>query len=152
MDVVGLYPNIPRDKGLSALRKRLNERDKKGVSTDTLVEFVELVLKNNIFNFNKKSLKQKRGTAIGAKFALPYSILFMPELEEKILEIVDNNPYLWWRYRDDIFFIWEHGEEKLRNFVETLNAILPTTKFTTEWSQKSNNFLDVTVSLIDGQI
>ena len=109
-------------------------------------------MKNNIFNFNKKSLKQKRGTAIGAKFALPYSILFMPELEEKILEIVDNNPYLWWRYRDDIFFIWEHGEEKLRNFVETLNAILPTTKFTTEWSQKSNNFLDVTVSLIDGQI
>ena len=25
MDVVGLYPNIPHDKGLSALRKRLNE-------------------------------------------------------------------------------------------------------------------------------
>ena len=152
MDVFGLYPNIPHDEGLPALRKRLNERDKKGVSTDTLVEFVELVLKNNIFNFNKKSLKQKRGTAIGAKFALPYSILFVPELEEKILEIVDNNPYLWWRYRDDIFFIWEHGEEKLRNFVETLNEIHPTIKFNTEWSQKSNNFLDVTVSLIDGQI
>ena len=93
MDVVGLYPNIPRDKGLSALRKRLNERDKKGVSTDTLVEFVELILKNNIFNFNEKTLKQKTGTAIGAKFALPYSILFMPELEEKLLEIVDNKPY-----------------------------------------------------------
>ena len=58
MDVVGLYPNIPHDKGLSALRKRLNERDKKVVSTDTLVEFVELVLKNNIFNFNENTLKQ----------------------------------------------------------------------------------------------
>ena len=51
-----------------------------------------------------------------------------------------------------IFFIWEHGEEKLRNFVEILNEIHPTIKFTTEWSQKSINFLDVTVSLIDGQI
>ena len=68
-------------------------------------------------------MKQKRGTAIGTKFAPPYSILFMAELEEKILEIVDNKPYLWWRYIDDIFFIWEHGEEKLRNFVETLNEI-----------------------------
>ena len=29
MDVVGLYPNIPYGEGLSALRKRLNERDKK---------------------------------------------------------------------------------------------------------------------------
>ena len=90
MDVVGLYPNIPHDEGLSALRKRLNERDKKDVSTDTLVELAELVLKNNIFNFNQKTLKQKRGTAIGTKFAPPYSILFMAELEEKILEKVDN--------------------------------------------------------------
>ena len=52
MDVVGLYPNIPHDEGLSALRKRRNERDKKDVSTDTLVKLAELVLKNNIFNFN----------------------------------------------------------------------------------------------------
>ena len=29
MDVVGFYPNIPYDEGLSTLRKRLNERDKK---------------------------------------------------------------------------------------------------------------------------
>ena len=65
MDVVGLYPNIPHEEGLSALRKRLNERDKKDVSTDTLVELAELVLKNNIFNFNERTLKQKRGTAIG---------------------------------------------------------------------------------------
>ena len=83
MDVVGLYPNIPHDEGLSALRKRLNERDKKDVSTDTLVELAELVLRNNIFNFNERTLKQKRGTAIGTKFAQPYSILFMAELEDK---------------------------------------------------------------------
>ena len=104
IDVVGLYPNIPHDEGLSALRKRLNERDKKDVSTDTLVELAELVLKNNIFNFNERTLKQKRGTAIGTKFALPCSILFMAELEGKKFEIVDNKPYLWWRYIDDIFF------------------------------------------------
>ena len=104
MVVVGLYPNIPHDEGLSALRKRLNGRDRKDVFTDTLVELVELVFKNNIFNFNKRTLKQKRGTAIGTKFAPPYSILFMAKLKSKILEIVDNKPYLWWRYIDDIFF------------------------------------------------
>ena len=112
----------------------------------------ELVLRNNIFNFNERTLKQKRGTTIGTKFAPPYSILFMAELEEKILERLDNKPYLWWRYIDDIFFIWEHGEEKLRDFVQTLNEVHPTIKFTAEWSQKSIIFLDVTVSLIDGQI
>ena len=106
----------------------------------------ELLLKNNIFNFNERPLKQKRGTAIGTKFASPYSILFMAELEEKILEIADYKPYLWWRY------IEEHGEEKLRDFVQTLSEIHPTIKFTAEWSQKTINFLDATVSLIDGQI
>ena len=43
------------------------------------------VLKNNIFNFKDKTLKQKRGRAIGRKFAPPYSILFMAELEGEIL-------------------------------------------------------------------
>ena len=79
-------------------------------------------------------------------------IVFMAELEENIFEKVDNKPYLWWSCIDDIFFIWKHGEEKLKNFVETFNEIHPTIKFTADWSQKSINFLDVTVYLIDSQI
>ena len=77
VDVVGLYPNIPHDEGLSALRKRLDLRQEKDATTSTLVELAEVVLKNNIFTFMEKTLKQKRGTAIGTKFAPPYSILFM---------------------------------------------------------------------------
>ena len=155
MDVVGLYPNIPHDEGLSALRKRLNERDKKDVSTDTLVELAELVLKNSIFNFNERTLKQKRGTAVGTNFAPPHFVYGI--IGGKNYSDSYNKLYLWWRYIDDIFFIWEHGEEKLRNFVQTLNEIHPTIKFTAikftaVWPQKSINFPDVTVSLIDGQI
>ena len=112
VDVVGLYPNIPHEEGLSALRKRLDNRKEKYISTDTLCDLAEVVLKNNIFKFNKKIFKQKRGTAIGTKSAPPYSILFMAELEEAILKEADFKPYLWWRYIDDIFFLWEHGEEK----------------------------------------
>ena len=74
-------------EGLSALRKGLSERNEKDVCTDTLSELPELVLKKKkIFSFNEKTLKQKRGTAIGTKFALPYSTLFMVELEKKFLK------------------------------------------------------------------
>ena len=48
--------------------------------------------------------------------APPYSILFMAEMEEEILRKAESKPYLWWRYTDDIFFLWEHGEEKLKSF------------------------------------
>ena len=152
VDVVGLYPNIPHEEGLSALRKRLDLRQEKDVTTSTLVELVEVVLKNNIFTFKEKTLKQKQGTAIGTKFAPPYSMLFMGELEEEILSEIELKPYLWWRYIDDIFFLWEYGEEKLKEFIEYLNEKHPTIKFTAEWSQTSINFLDVTVSLIGGKI
>ena len=47
-----------------------------------------------------------------------------------------------------IFFLWEHGEEKLKKFSEYLNEKHPTIKFTAEWSQTSINFLDVPVPLI----
>ena len=110
------------------------------------------MLKNNIFTFGKKTLKQKRGTAIGTKFAPPYSILFMAELEEKIIKESEYKPYLWWRYIDDIFFLWEHGENKLKSFLDKINEVHPTIKFTAEWSKTSINFLDVTVSLVEGVI
>ena len=59
----------------------------------------------------------------------------MAEWEEKIFENVNNNHI----YDGDIktFFISEHGEEKLKNFVQTLNDIHPTIKFTAKWSKKS---------------
>ena len=89
--VVGLYPNIPHDEGLSTLQKRSELRRGKKVSTSALVE-LEVLLKNNVFTFGKKTLKQIQGTAIGTKFAPPYSILFMAELEEEILREVELKP------------------------------------------------------------
>ena len=100
----------------------------------------------------EKTLKPKQGTAIGTKLAPPYNILFMAELEEETLNEIELKPYLWWKYIDDIFFLWEHGEGKLMKFIEYLNEKHPTIKFTTEWSKISIDFLDVTVSLIGGKI
>ena len=81
-------------EGLSALRKGLDLRQEKDVTTSTLVEPAEIFLKNNIFTFKEKALKQKRGTAIGTKFVPPCSILFMAELEEEILSELELKPYL----------------------------------------------------------
>ena len=111
VDLVGLYPNIPYEEGLPALRKQLDNEMEKYISNDTLCELEEVVLKNNIFKFVEKTLKQKRGIAIGTKFAPPYSILSMAELEEGIFRNAEFKPYLWWRCIDDIFFLSKHEEE-----------------------------------------
>ena len=60
------------------------------MSSDTLTELAEIVLKNNIFEFDEKTFKQKRGSAIRTKLAPPYAITFMANLEEKMLEIFEK--------------------------------------------------------------
>ena len=74
IDVVSPYPNIPHKEGLASIRKHLDNRENKEVATDTLVELADIVLKNSYFQFLDKTFKQKQGTAVGTKFAPPYSI------------------------------------------------------------------------------
>ena len=59
MDIIGLYPNIPHGKGPASLRKLLESTNNKQISSDTLTELVEVVLINNIFEFDEKTFKQK---------------------------------------------------------------------------------------------
>ena len=80
------------EDGLVAIRKALDARENKTVSTDSLIELVECVLKNNIFEHNTSFYKRLRGTAIGTKMAPPYAIIFMGDLEEKLLKDCDKKP------------------------------------------------------------
>ena len=41
--------------------------------------------------------------------------------------------------------IWQHGEEKLKEFLKIPNSCHPTIKFTAEYSLDKFNFLDVEV-------
>ena len=67
----------------------------------------------------------------------------MDSLEEDILSHSLLKPL--WRYIDDIIVMWEHGEEELQNYLETLNSYHPTIKFPAIYSRAKMNFLDVTV-------
>ena len=145
IDVVGLYPNIPQEEGLIAIRKALDTRKDKTISTDFLIELAECVLKNNIFEHDKSVFKRLRGTAIRTKMAPPSAIIFIDSLEKNILSNSLLRPFVWWRYINDIFMVWEHGEEELKKFLETLNCYHLTIKFTAEYYRAKINFLDVTV-------
>ena len=66
--------------------------------------------------------------------------------EEKILNKFKKKPNVWWRYIDDIFFIWEHGEKLQKEFIDEDNWFHPSIKFTADWS-KEKVFLEVEVIL-----
>ena len=83
--VVGLYPSIPHQAGLEALREELNKSKTHKVPTCKLVKMAEFVLKNNYFPFLDKVYQQISGTAIGTKFASPYACISMDQVESKFL-------------------------------------------------------------------
>ena len=56
-DVVGLYPSIPHEVGLRALRDALDKRDEKTIPTEELLKMAE-------FEFCNKIEKQISRTAI----------------------------------------------------------------------------------------
>ena len=80
----------------------------------------QFVLKNNYFEFNGKVIQQISGTAIETKFAPPYACIYMDKVETSFLETKKMKPLVWFRYIDDVFFIWTHGQEKLDSFLEEL--------------------------------
>ncbi|XP_057308454.1 uncharacterized protein LOC130646297 [Hydractinia symbiolongicarpus] len=116
------------------------------------MDLAECVLQNNVFKHNNRFFRQFQGTAIGTKMALSYANIFMGDLQEQFLESSVLKPLVWWRCIDNIFMLWQHGEDKLIKFLELLNSCHPTIKFTHSFSRDSVNFLDVKVIRKDNHL
>ena len=90
----------------------------------------EYLLKNNYFQFSDNVYQQISATAIGTKFATSYVYIFMDQVESKFLKTQKFQPLVWFRYIDDIFFIWTHGENSLKNLMMVFNNFNLNIKFT----------------------
>ena len=81
-----------------------------------------------------------------------YANLFLAKFETDALKHAPHQPHTWWRFINDIFMIWTHTEDDLHAFISYLNSRHPTIKFTSSHSSTCIPFLDVNVSLKDGNI
>ena len=66
-----------------------------------------------------------------------YAIIFMDDLKEILPKDRDKKPLTWWRYINDIFVLWQHGQKKLENFLESLNCNHPIIKFIASFSREA---------------
>ena len=58
---------------------------------------------------------------MGTKFAPLYACIFMDQVESKFHQTQKFKPLVWFMCIDDIFFIWTHGENSLKNFMMEFN-------------------------------
>ena len=60
-----------------------------------------------------------------------------------MLKDCNLKPWVWWRFLDDVFFIWLYGKERLLAFFECVHSYHQTIKYTWEWSTYKVSHLDV---------
>ena len=152
LDVSSLYTNIPHQEGITACEEALNSRAVQEPPTGDLCHLIKLILTRNNFSFNCNHYLQIQGTAMGTRMAPSYSNIFMGRLEQKLLKNQSQQPMVWWRYIDDIFIVWTHGETSLQALVDNLNTSHVTIKFTASRCTKEVAFLDTRVYLYGGKI
>ena len=146
-DMVSLYPNIPHDFGLCALKDILLDRNLPTIVVNGIHNMTELVLKKNAFEFNSECFLQTSGTAIGAKMAPAYANIVRSIFERRLLTRSCSKPFVWLRYIDDIFAIWTYGEDKFTDFMPYINSIHSSFQFTCNYSKECVQFFHVSVSV-----
>lgn len=114
-----LYPSTPHKAGLKLLKVLSKWESKAIFCSEKLINTVETVLKNKCFEFNGFVKQQEvSGAVIGRKCARTYIWIFMVELENEFLKTQERLPLVWFRYIDDIVFIWTHSSFETYLWVE----------------------------------
>ena len=151
IDVTALYTNIPHEEGINAclyyIEKYRNELPH-FVPNKTIMKTLFLfVLENNFFEFDNIIYKQLFGTSMGTIMAPQYANLFLGYLEEKKILNTRFRKFMkiFLRFLDDIFLVWSGSENELKSFINYLNQIHDTIKFTHTYSKKEVTFLDTTI-------
>ena len=126
MDIVALYPMVPRAKAEGAMRRNLDMRRTKTIPTEDLMQLAQMVLDNNEFEFEGSSYIQKEGTAIGSKLGKNYACAYMGEWEEEVkrkaVEQMGKGQRWWKRFVDDIIGVWKGSKEEFLRFIEICNG------------------------------
>ena len=155
MDVSSLYTNIDQDEGTEACYESLEQRDRKSIPSLVLKDLIMLVLQRNIFRFKDNFYTQIKGTCMGTPMAPNYANIFMDKFEQGMLDRfykkTGKRPLIWWRYIDDIFFIWNNDENSLNEFIHFAQTYSESQgmrskiNFTVNHSVEEVSFLDVLV-------
>ena len=152
VDVTALYTNIPHQDGINKVLSFLRKNGASLQELEIVEHLLNHILKKNYFQFDNKTYLQISGTAMGTRCAPNYAIIFMAELEEDFLQQTDKKPKVWLRFIDDIFMVWNHGEENLKQMLEELNNFHPQIKFTEEHNEYGLSFLDTFTFIENGQL
>lgn len=151
-DVTALYTNMNIDRSLDTVKQIFSNNPDPARPDKYLLELLEISLKGNDFNFNNQWYLQIMGTAMGKRFAPALANLYLLNFDRAAMNDFKIKPLLFFRYLDDIFFLWPADIQSLLEYEIFLNSLIPDIKITLEYSKNEINFLDTTIYIYDNKL
>ncbi|OCT99555.1 hypothetical protein XELAEV_18005337mg [Xenopus laevis] len=114
---------------------------------DFVLEAIWFLLNHNYFSFNGTFYLQKRGTAMGARFAPTYANLYLGWWEETHILGADapclEYVVMYRRFIDDLLFVWNGSEGDFNMLLQDLGNVELNLAFTGCFSKSNIVYLDL---------
>ena len=144
-DVTALYTNMKIDIMLETVMEMFTKYPDPRRPDAELIELLELTLRNNDFEFAGRIFLQTVGTAMGKRYAPHLADIYMERFDRHAKYGFDVKLYHYFRFLDDIFFVWCSTREKLGDYQTYLNSLIPGIKVTFTVREYFTEFLDVRI-------
>ena len=149
-DVVSLFTKVPVHLATKVAQDRLlrdtSLAERTSLSADEVINLLSFCLDATYLAYNGDVFQQIFGTAMGSPVSVTVANLVMEDVEERALSTCPHPPPPFWkRYVDDTFTVLP--EDQVDRFLDHLNTVEPSIKFTMEKESNSSlSFLDTLVT------
>lgn len=144
-DLTSLYTNMHIDRSLRIVENIFALYPDSSRPDSHILKLLEICLRFNDFEFAHEIFLQVMGTAMGKAFAPNLANLYLLEFDEAIRNGFRIKPDLFFRYIDDVFFVWPDSESSLSDFRTFLNSIIPDITISFTVRHRIIEFLDTLI-------
>ncbi|CAF1919195.1 unnamed protein product [Rotaria magnacalcarata] len=152
--ITDLYTMLPQEESLDILIEFLLQygyQKVQNIPIDIIRKLALIVIKENVFVYEKKFYRQVIGGAMGSAFTLTLAYIFMWKWEKQLVHRLKVSNEIYGRYVDDIFFTSNDSLESIDQMLDEANNFHPNIKLVRQIG-RSVPFLDVLIENRNGTL
>ena len=124
--MVSLFTNVPINKAMAVIGKRLGDKTLKNrtnLTPDDVMSLLEFVMLTTYFQSDGEFYQQVHGAPMGSPVSVVVADMYMEDLEEEAMGTApqDIRPAIWRRYINDSFEVVK--QDKRDELTAQLNSI-----------------------------